>query len=143
MTEPVRFSDDITIRVQPRITALVNRAARAKGCKPSEWTRQALLAALRADGLDPATIPAGDAGTLYDSVNGSQRYAWVDGDQIRAVSHYDSKPEHEGQTWLPVKHFDSELFDPALHWRLKPIVTIEADHVRCEYPVVPKSLEFA
>ena len=70
MAEPVRFSDNITIRVQPEITALVDRAARAKGSKPSEWTRQALLAALRADGFDPATISARDAGALYDSVNG-------------------------------------------------------------------------
>lgn len=58
MTEPVRFSDSITIRVQPEITALVDRAARARGSKPSEWTRQALLAALRASGLDPATTSA-------------------------------------------------------------------------------------
>ena len=45
MNEPVRFSDSITIRCQPEITALVDRAARAKGSKPSEWARQALLAA--------------------------------------------------------------------------------------------------
>jgi uncharacterized protein (DUF1778 family) len=70
MTEPVRFSDTVTIRVQPEITALVDRAARAKGSKPSEWTRQALLAALRADGLDPAQISARDAGTLCDSLEG-------------------------------------------------------------------------
>jgi uncharacterized protein (DUF1778 family) len=58
MTDPVRFSDSITIRVQPEITALVDRAARARGSKPSEWTRQALLAALRESGLDAATTPA-------------------------------------------------------------------------------------
>lgn len=58
MTEPVRFSGTISIRVQPEITALVDRAARARGSKPSEWTRQALLAALRESGLDPATAPA-------------------------------------------------------------------------------------
>ena len=68
MTEPVRFSDNITIRVQPEITALVDRAARAKGSKPSEWTRQALLEALRASGFDPASSPAGEA-------DGSQRPA--------------------------------------------------------------------
>jgi predicted transcriptional regulator len=104
MTEPVRFSDSITIRVQPEITALVDRAARAKGSKPSEWARQALLEGLRAAGLDPAAIPASDAGSLYDSQEGKQRYAWVDGDEIRAVSYHDAKPEG----WLPVKHFDSE-----------------------------------
>src|SRR5690349_25073743 len=95
--ESVRFSDSITIRCQPEITALVDRAARAKGSKPSEWARQALLVALRSDGFDPATVPAPDAGTLYDSLNGSHRYAWVDGDQIRAVSYHEAKPEEEGR----------------------------------------------
>lgn len=66
MSEPVRFTDSMTIRCQPEIPALVDRAARAKGSKPSEWTRQAILEALRAAGLDPATSPA-------LSVNDSQR----------------------------------------------------------------------
>jgi hypothetical protein len=55
MTEAVRYSESVTIRCQPEITALVDHAARAKGQKPSEWTRQALMAALRAAGLDPAS----------------------------------------------------------------------------------------
>jgi len=71
MTASVRFSDSITIRVQPEITALVDRAARAKGSKPSEWTRQALLEGLRAAGLDPATYPASDSEALYDSRRGA------------------------------------------------------------------------
>jgi hypothetical protein len=70
MTESVRFSDSITIRVQPEITALVDRAARAKGSKPSEWTRQALLEGLAA-GLDPATTRAHETAPLYDSQRGS------------------------------------------------------------------------
>jgi hypothetical protein len=115
--------DSVTIRCQPEITALVDKAAHAKGTKPSEYVRQALLAGLRGDGFDPATIPARDAGTLHDSLNGSQRYAWVDGDQIRAVSYHHAKPEQDGRTWLPVRHFDSEPFDPARHWRLNPTVT--------------------
>lgn len=88
--------------------------------------------------------PAPTAGTLYDrNSDGRERFAWIDGDLIRSVSYFETKPEHEGRTWLPVKHFDSEPFDPALHWRLKPILAIEADHVRCEYPVVPKTVEIA
>jgi uncharacterized protein (DUF1778 family) len=53
VSEPVRFSDHITIRVQPEVAALVDRAARAKGTKPSEWARQALIETLRANGFDP------------------------------------------------------------------------------------------
>lgn len=70
MSDPVRFSDSITIRCQPEITALVDRAARARGSKPSEWTRQALLTALRASGLDPATTPASDADAAQRLPNG-------------------------------------------------------------------------
>jgi hypothetical protein len=80
-----------------------------------------------------------DAGLLYDSsIEGQQRFAWIDGDQIKAVSYHDGLPEQDGRTWLPVKHFDSETFDAALHWRLKPIITIQNDFVRCEYPIAPK-----
>jgi hypothetical protein len=72
MNEPVRFSDSITIRCQPEITALVDRAARAKGSKPSEWARQALSEALRAAGFDPTPKPSPTAGALYDSQEGKQ-----------------------------------------------------------------------
>jgi hypothetical protein len=129
----------LQIIMPERALGLVAEAAERTGCKSSTWARQALYAALRASGLDPTAIPAGDAGSLYDVVDGKQRYAWVDGDQIKSVSYHDAKPEHEGRTWLPVKHFDSEPFNPAAHWRLKPIVTIEGDHVRVEYPVVEKA----
>jgi predicted transcriptional regulator len=53
MSEPVRFCDSVTIRVQPEVTEQISRAARAKGTKPSEWARQALIETLRADGFDP------------------------------------------------------------------------------------------
>jgi hypothetical protein len=83
------------------------------------------------------------AGTLYDRVEGRQRFARIDGDQIKVISigYHDAKPEQEGRTWLPVVHVDSEPFDIALHWRLAPVYTIEADRVVCTYPVVVKSLE--
>ena len=54
MAEPVRYSDNVTIRCQPEITRLIDRAARARGTKPSEYVRQALLAGLRGDGFNPA-----------------------------------------------------------------------------------------
>ena len=62
MPEPVRYSDTTTIREEPEVVALISRAAWAKGSKISERLRQAHRAALRADGFDPATIPARDAG---------------------------------------------------------------------------------
>ncbi|MEH2517797.1 hypothetical protein V1279_003370 [Bradyrhizobium sp. AZCC 1610] len=138
MTEPIRFSDSITIRCQPEITALVDRAARAKGSKPSEWARQALSEALRAAGFDPTPKPSPSAGALYDSVEGRQRFAWVEGGEIKAMSYSDEKPADD---WIPVVHVDSEPFDLALHWRLAPMFTTEAERVVCTYPVIQKSLE--
>jgi hypothetical protein len=61
MAEAVRYSDVLTIRCQSELNALVERGARARGTKPSEYARQRLLAGLRADGLDLATSPARDA----------------------------------------------------------------------------------
>ncbi|MEH2627070.1 hypothetical protein V1292_005125 [Bradyrhizobium sp. AZCC 1719] len=147
MADPVRYSETIMIRCQPEITALVDRAARARGSKPSEYVRQALLAGLRADGFDPTPKPSPTAGALYDSLEGRERWAWIDGDEIKSVSYFATNPNEMddqkalGRTWLPVKHFDSKSFIEALHWREKPVITIAGDHVRCEYPVVLKSLE--
>jgi hypothetical protein len=138
MTDTVRFSDSITIRCQPEITALVDRAARAKGSKPSEWARQALSEALRAAGFDPSPKPSPAAGALYDSIEGKQRFAWVEAGEIKAMSYDAEKPADD---WLPVVHVDSEPFDLTQHWRLAPVYTIEAERVVCTYPVVAKSLE--
>ena len=69
-TEPIRFSDSITIRCQPEITALVDRAARARGSKPAEWARQALQMGLRAMGFDPANITVQNADDSQRPSNG-------------------------------------------------------------------------
>jgi hypothetical protein len=58
MSEPVRYSDTITARCQPEVTVLIDRAARRRLTKPSEWLRQAVVAALLADGFDPAQVGA-------------------------------------------------------------------------------------
>ena len=55
MAEAVRYSDSVTIRCQPEVTELVERAALARGTRPSEYVRQALRTALQLDGFDPAT----------------------------------------------------------------------------------------
>jgi len=58
MGDTVRYSDCVTIRCSPAVLALVDRAAVARGCKPSEWHRQAVLTALRLDGFDLAATLA-------------------------------------------------------------------------------------
>jgi predicted transcriptional regulator len=68
MTQAVRYSHSITIRCQPEVAGMVDHAARARGQKPAEWTRQALLAALRANGLDPARAGAAEANANPESL---------------------------------------------------------------------------
>lgn len=58
MADPVRYSDTVTVRCRPEVTALVERAALARGQKPSEYVRQALQTCLRLDGFDPTQIAA-------------------------------------------------------------------------------------
>lgn len=71
--EAVRYSDSLTVRCQPALTAMIARAAKARSTRPAEYVRQTLLAGLRADGFDLAAMPARDAGTLYDVLNGRRR----------------------------------------------------------------------
>jgi hypothetical protein len=87
------------------------------------------------------------AGALYDCVEGSQRWARIEGDQIKGIGYHDAKPDN-GNVYVPVVHEDTEPFDIARHWRLAPhyiLVDVAGvpDRVICTYPVVVKSLEHA
>jgi hypothetical protein len=82
------------------------------------------------------------AGTLYDRVEGRQRFARIEGDQIKGIGYHDAKPD-DGNVYVPVVHVDSEPFDIARHWRQAPEYTLEADHVICTYPIIAKSWEHA
>jgi hypothetical protein len=140
------FSQLIQARCQPGFASLVDRAAQARGMSHSEYVRQAARTALQLDGYDPAAIAPRDAGALYDSVEGLQRYALATpaGD-VLAMSYLEAKPEpgpdDRGGAWLPVSHEDSEPFDPVTQWRLAPIVRVDPDRVVVTYPVIAKSLE--
>jgi hypothetical protein len=134
MAEAVRYSDTVTIRCQPELTAAVNRAALRKGSKPAEYLRQAVLAALQRDGFVPEQ---------------EQEYALVRDGQLVLDPHgnpgatFRPHPDDRGE-WLPIENRDSAQFDIARHWRLKPLpLRVEGDRVIREYPVVVKSWEFA
>jgi hypothetical protein len=87
------------------------------------------------------------AGELCDSVEGRQRFARIEGDQIKGMGYHDGRPG-DGNIYVPVVHEDSEPFDLATHWRLTPhYALIEVagvpDRVICTYPVVVQSPEHA
>jgi len=125
-------------RCTPEVAAAVGRAKQRQGVTPSEYIRQAVLERLERDGIEAAPIQPRDAGALYDSVEGQQRYAWVEAGEIKAVAYSTEKP---AEGWLPIVHFDSAPFDAAQHWRLAPVYSIEVDKVTCTYPIIVKSLE--
>lgn len=147
MTEAVRYSGSITWRDEPAIHAAVDRAAKARRTKPSEWLRQAIRTALQLDGIEPEPIAPRDAGALYDVVEGQRAWAWIEADAIKAVHRFPAdpatNPDQGGHTWLPVVYVDAEPFDASTHWRLPPVYSIEADKVVCTFPVVAKSGEVA
>jgi hypothetical protein len=70
MSEAVRFSDSVTVRMPEGATAFVQAKAREVSTKPAEIARQALLGGLRSIGFDPATITARGVSALHDSQNG-------------------------------------------------------------------------
>ena len=72
MADRVSYSDSLAIRCQPEITEAVNRAAHARGTKPSEYVRQAVLTGLRLDGFDPASLVDRDGAGLYESRSRSE-----------------------------------------------------------------------
>jgi hypothetical protein len=66
MADPVRYSDYVTIRCTPEVTALIEEAARRRGMKPSEYRRQALLTGLRLDGFDPTHNPTPESNAVLE-----------------------------------------------------------------------------
>ena len=131
------LSELLRARCPAIVRALVDTVAQSQGLTPSEYIRRSVVGSLQADGLKASPT----AGALYDSVEGRQRYAMIDGGKIVRCGYHDAKPEQEGRTWLPVVHVDSEPFDIIRHWRVAPVFTIEGNRVVCTYPVVSKSLE--
>ena len=57
----IRYSEPLTLQVQPGFRSLIDKAALSAGAKPTEWARQALREALRAAGIDTADITAQNA----------------------------------------------------------------------------------
>jgi hypothetical protein len=70
MTAAVRYSEALTVQVQPGFRSLIDAAAARAGAKPTEWTRQALREALRAAGVEPANITTQSADDSQRPANG-------------------------------------------------------------------------
>lgn len=74
---------------------------------------------------------------------GEQQYCLVRGGELIMTSFKPAKDD-QGGVWLPVENDDNQPFDPALHWRLKPLpLRLDGERVIRIYPVVPKSMVYA
>jgi hypothetical protein len=140
------YSDVLTVRIDPFISYLISEVADEQGVKTSEWVRKAIRTALTADGVKLNELKPRDAGTLYDVMDGKQRWARIENGQIEGMGYHAGKPDD--RVWVRVFHQDSEPLDLAKHWRLPPHYTVVSEYatpvrVICTYPVVPKSMEHA
>ncbi|WP_262048471.1 hypothetical protein [Bradyrhizobium sp. Bra78] len=147
---PTVRSNTLHVRLEPQLCDAVIDAASHRGMSSSEWARQALRTCAMLEGTLKVDTPSRDAGTLYDRVDGRQRWALIQGDAIVGLHYHAEKPtsEREGDVWVPVVHRDSEPFDLATHWRLPPRYTLidvygTHDRVIVTFPVVLKSVEEA
>jgi hypothetical protein len=70
-----------------------------------------------------------------------QQYCLVrDGELI--TTGFKPAKDDDGGVWLPIENQDNQPFDPALHWRLKPLpLRLDGERVLRVYPVVAKSQE--
>ncbi|MGY4160497.1 hypothetical protein ACVINW_006339 [Bradyrhizobium sp. USDA 4461] len=112
-----------------------------------QYGRQDLLKAL-ADrrGVNLSTLMRSLADAALASEGfavADQQYALVTpGGEVLTTS-YRIAADDRGQ-WLPIENEDSAPFDPAQHWRLKPLpLRVDGERVVRTYPVALKSQEHA
>ncbi|UPJ63518.1 hypothetical protein [Bradyrhizobium sp. 191] len=70
MDDATKFQRLVQFRVPDSLSGTLDAAADKHLQSKSEYVRQAVLTALRADGFDPATIPARDANDVQRLANG-------------------------------------------------------------------------
>jgi len=101
---------------------LLKAAAERKGLTVSAYLRSIADAALASEGF-----PVGE-----------QQYCLVRDGELIATSFKPAK-DPDGGDWLPIENEDGEPFDPAKHYRLKPLpLRLDGDRVVRVYPIAPK-----
>jgi hypothetical protein len=144
MNEAVRHEHLVQFRVPTKLSEAIDEAARQKCQSRSEYLRQSLIERLRADGVQ-----------LANSALAETQYALVaNGELVGGHTTFRPLPiaDHgfapgtipDDAEWYPIENQDSEPFDSAQHWRLKPLpLRVDGDVVVREYPVIAKSQEHA
>jgi hypothetical protein len=113
-------------------------AASRRGLRLSDWLREACDTALKAEGFSTGS-PAQQWALVSAAgqVMGPTTFNPHSLDQLAEGTPADA-------VWLPIENRDSAPFDPAQHWRLKPLpLRVDGDVVVREYPVIAKCQEHA
>jgi hypothetical protein len=86
----------------PDLSDAICDAARKRGMTVSAWLREAARTMATLEGTLPPIISR-DAGELYDrDPDGRQRWARIEGDQIKGIRYHAAKPD-DGNVWVPVE----------------------------------------
>lgn len=108
---------------------LLKAAAERKGLPVAAYLRSITDAALASEGFSI----------------GEQQYCLVRGGELISTSFKPAK-DPDGGEWLPIENEDTEPFDPAKHWRMKPLpLRLDAQRgiVVRTYPVIAKCMDHA
>ncbi|MCK1625920.1 hypothetical protein IVA98_22685 [Bradyrhizobium sp. 160] len=128
MDDPTHFEQLIQFRAPASLSKAIDRAAGQRCQSKSDYIRQALLNRVRAEQDFPVA---------------NQQYCLVRNGELISTSFKPSE-DPEGGEWLPIENEDNQPFDPALHWRLKPLpLRLDGDRVVRTYPVIAKCQEHA
>lgn len=101
---------------------LLKAAAERKGLTVSAYLRSITDAALASEGF-----PVGE-----------QQYCLVRSGELISTGFKTAK-DPDGGEWLPIENEDSEPFDAAKHYRLKPLpLRLDGDRVVRVYPIAPR-----
>ena len=112
-------------------------AASRRGLRLSDWLREAADSALKAEGFS-----TGSAETQWALAAGGEIFGTTFRPKAVADEGFAPGTVPDDAVWLPIENRDSEPFDPAKHWRLKPLpLRVEGDVVVREYPITLKTLE--
>ncbi|MCP1758027.1 hypothetical protein [Bradyrhizobium elkanii] len=135
--------------------SLVARAGRGLGAGEVrfQYSRQDLLKSLadrRGVNLTTLMRSLADAALAAEGFAvAEQQYALVHAGELmlsregHAITTFRPFPDERGE-WLPIENEDTQPFDPAQHWRLKPLpLRVDGERVVRTYPVVAKSQEHA
>lgn len=119
------FTSSIRAMAPKSLVEAVERAAAAKLTTPSEYTRQAVLAALNADGIVPgvrANLAPAQWALVCDGelVVGPHGCPITTVDPTAPVQTANAAANERGE-WWPIANEDTDPFDAARHYRLTPL----------------------